>query len=58
MLVFEQMTRDDKKLFHFQKKTALYELLTVDELGFVPLSRTGPSCSSKCSANDTDGARP
>jgi len=34
-------TRDDKKLLRFQKQIASYELLIVDELGFVPLSKTG-----------------
>jgi DNA replication protein DnaC len=32
---------DDKKLLRFQKQIASYELLIVDELGFVPLSKTG-----------------
>ena len=38
--------RDDKQL-QFQKKLATYKLLIVDELGFVPLSKTGaePRCS-------------
>ena len=30
-----------KKLLRFQKQVASYELLIVDELGFVPLSKTG-----------------
>ena len=33
--------RDEKKLLRFQKQIASYELLVVDELGFVPLSKTG-----------------
>jgi len=33
--------RDEKKLLRFQKQVANYELLIVDELGFVPLSKTG-----------------
>ena len=33
--------RDDKHLLRFQKQLASYELLIVDELGFVPLSKTG-----------------
>ena len=33
--------RDDKKLLRFQKQIASYELLIVDELGFVHLSKTG-----------------
>src|SRR5664279_3438493 len=33
--------RDERKLLRFQKQIASYELLIVDELGFVPLSKTG-----------------
>ena len=33
--------RDEKHLLCFQKQLAAYELLIVDELGFVPLSKTG-----------------
>jgi DNA replication protein DnaC len=33
--------RDEKRLLRFQKYMASYELLIVDELGFVPLSKTG-----------------
>jgi DNA replication protein DnaC len=33
--------RDEKKLLRLQKQLASYELLIVDELGFVPLSKTG-----------------
>src|ERR1700741_1190052 len=33
--------RDEKKLLRFQKQIASYELLIVDELGFVPLSKAG-----------------
>ena len=33
--------RDEKNLLRFQKQIASYELLIVDELGFVPLSKTG-----------------
>jgi len=33
--------RDEKYLLRFQKQLAGYELLIVDELGFVPLSKTG-----------------
>jgi DNA replication protein DnaC len=41
-LVHELMeARDEKKLLRFQKQIASYELLIVDELGFVPLSKTG-----------------
>ncbi len=41
-LVHELMeARDDKQLLRFQKKLAGLKLLIVDELGFVPLSKTG-----------------
>ena len=41
-LVHELMeARDEKKLLRYQKQIAAYELLIVDELGFVPLSKTG-----------------
>jgi hypothetical protein len=33
--------RDEKRLLRFQKQLAKYSLLTIDELGFVPLSKTG-----------------
>jgi DNA replication protein DnaC len=33
--------RDDKRLLRFQKNLARQELLIVDELGFLPLSKTG-----------------
>jgi DNA replication protein DnaC len=33
--------RDDKRLLRYQKLVARQELLIVDELGFVPLSKTG-----------------
>lgn len=33
--------RDEKHLLRFQKQLAAYELLIVDELGYVPLSKTG-----------------
>ena len=33
--------RDDKRLLHLQKQLAKYRLLIIDELGFVPLSKTG-----------------
>jgi len=34
-------SRDDKHLLRFQKQLNSYELLIVDELGYVPLSKTG-----------------
>jgi len=41
-LVHELMeARDEKRLVRFQKHLARQELLIVDELGFVPLSKTG-----------------
>jgi DNA replication protein DnaC len=33
--------RDEKQLRRFQKQLTAYELLIIDELGFVPLSKTG-----------------
>ena len=33
--------RDDQQLLRFQKRLAGYKLLIIDELGFVPLSKTG-----------------
>lgn len=33
--------RDEKRLLRYQKQLARQELLIVDELGFVPLSKTG-----------------
>ena len=33
--------RDDKRLLRLQKQLASYKLLIIDELGFVPLSKTG-----------------
>src|SRR6516162_11807987 len=41
-LVHELMeARDEKRLLRLQKQLVSYELLIVDELGFVPLSKTG-----------------
>jgi DNA replication protein DnaC len=41
-LVHELMeARDEKRLLRFQKQLAKQDLLIVDELGFVPLSKTG-----------------
>ena len=41
-LVYELIeARDEKRLLRIQKQLAAYQLLIVDELGFVPLSRTG-----------------
>ena len=33
--------RDEKRLLRYQKQMASFELLIVDELGFVPLSKSG-----------------
>ena len=33
--------RDEKRLLRLQKQLATYRLLIIDELGFVPLSKTG-----------------
>ncbi len=33
--------RDEKRLMRFQRQLAKYRLLIIDELGFVPLSKTG-----------------
>ena len=33
--------RDEKRLLRLQKQMATVELLIIDELGFVPLSKTG-----------------
>ena len=33
--------RDEKQLLRFQKRLTSYKLLIIDELGFVPLSKTG-----------------
>jgi DNA replication protein DnaC len=38
--------RDDKRLLRYQKNLARQELLIVDELGFVPLSKTGAERTS------------
>lgn len=41
-LVSEMMeARDERRLIRFQKQMAAYKLLIIDELGFVPLSKTG-----------------
>ena len=41
-LVHELMeARDEKRLLRLQKQLAAYRLLIIDELGFVPLSKTG-----------------
>ena len=57
-LVNELMeARDEMGLLNLQKRLARLKLLIIDELGFVPLSRTGRNCSSRSSASATSGAR-
>ena len=46
-LVHELMeARDERRLLNLQKKLSRLKLLIVDELGFMPLSRTGASAPS------------
>jgi DNA replication protein DnaC len=45
--------RDEKRLLRYQKLLARQELLIVDELGFVPLSKTGAEMLLKSSASAT-----
>jgi DNA replication protein DnaC len=41
-LVSEMMeARDERRLLRFQKQMTAYQLLIIDELGFMPLSKTG-----------------
>tara|TARA_B100000378_G_scaffold229302_1_gene193902 strand:+ start:452 stop:631 length:180 start_codon:yes stop_codon:yes gene_type:complete len=41
-MVSEMMeARDERRLLRFQKQMAGYKLLIIDELGFVPWSKTG-----------------
>ena len=49
--------RDERRLLNLQRKLASLKLLIIDELGFVPLSKTGPSCSSRSSASAMNAAR-
>ena len=50
--------RDDKQLLRFQKKLATYKLLIVDELGFVPLSKTGAELLFEVFSQRYERARP
>ena len=50
--------RDERRLLNLQRQLSSLNLLIIDELGFVPLSRTGPSCSSRSSLSATRGAPP
>ena len=55
-LVHEMMeARDERRLLNLQKQLARLNLLIIDELGFVPLSRTGADCSSRSSVSATSG---
>ena len=40
-IVSKTTAKDEKQLLRYQKQMATHELLIVDELGFVPLSKTG-----------------
>jgi len=54
-MVHELMeAKDEKRLLRYQKQMASYELLIVDELGFVPLSKSAPNCCSRSSVNATN----
>ena len=56
-LVHELMeARDNRRLLNLQRQLARLKLLIIDELGFVPLSPPGRNCSSRSSANATNGA--
>ena len=46
--------RDDKRLLRVQKQLAKQDLLIVDELGYVPLSKPAPSCCSRSSPSATN----
>jgi DNA replication protein DnaC len=48
--------KDERRLMRFQKMLSSFELLIIDELGFVPLSKTGPNCCSRSSAGATNAA--
>jgi len=46
-LVHELMeARDERRLLRLQKQLVNHKLLIIDELGFVPSARPGPSCCS------------
>ena len=56
-LVHELMeARDERRLLNLQRQLSRLGLPIIDELGFVPLSPQGRSCSSRYSANVTSGA--
>ena len=55
-LVHEMMeARDERRLLNLQRQLSRLNLLIIDELGFVPLSRPGRNCSSRSSASATRG---
>ena len=57
-LVHEQMeARDERRLLNLQRQLSRLSLLIIDELGLVPLSPPGRSCSSRSSASATSGAQ-
>ncbi len=49
--------RDERRLLKLQRDLQAVKLLIVDELGYVPLSPTGPSFCSRCSPSATSAAR-
>ena len=58
-LVHELMeARDEKRLFRLQKHLARQELLIVDELGFVPLSKAGAEMLFEVFSQRYERARP
>ena len=49
--------RDEKRLLRLQKQLAKYHLLIIDELGFVPLSKTGAELLFEVFSQRYGGAR-
>ena len=50
--------RDEKRLLRLQRQLAGHKLLIVDELGYCRCRRPAPSCCSRSSVSDTNGAQP
>jgi DNA replication protein DnaC len=48
--------KDERRLMRVQKMLSSFELLIIDELGFVPLSKTGAELLSRSSAAVTNAA--
>ena len=48
--------KDERRLMRFQKLLSVFELLIIDELGFVPLSKTGAELCSRSLAGATNAA--